>query len=277
MTDQVAENQELEPSTLPEGEEQQLADGAEPGPPEAKEKPKEEPPAWWKERIDELTRDKHEARRQAERLEAALKQQEEALKALRPEPAQQGPVPPDPSQYVGGQFDPRYMQDMVAYATEKAKTDAIESFKAQQQAEMQRQEAEAQQKRLATAEATCRAKYSDYDAAIAAVTSDANLSQNQTIRDIVLGSEQGPEIAYLLGKNLDVAYELTGMSPFQAGLKVAELMNRAPRTRANAPAPAKPIGTTGGNAPIPKSYETMTTAEYIAARNAEEAKARGRK
>ena len=44
---------------------------------EATAQDKQEP--WYKRRIDELTRDKHEARRQSERLEKVLAQQEEML------------------------------------------------------------------------------------------------------------------------------------------------------------------------------------------------------
>jgi hypothetical protein len=52
-------------------------------------------------------------------------------------------------------------------------------------------------------------------------------------------------------------------------MRLAELMNRAPRTVKNAPAPVKPINTTG-TVTGKKSYAEMSTAEYIAARNADE-------
>ena len=99
------------------------------------------------------------------------------------------------------------------------------------------------------------------------------MAQNPTIRQALLGLDNGPEIAYTLGKNLDVAYEIANMNPIQAGMKLAELINRAPRTTKNAPAPVKPIGATG-TITGKKSYAEMSTAEYIAARNAEELAAR---
>ena len=40
---------------------------------------------WYKRRIDELTRDKHEARRQVERMEKLMQQQEEMLRRVQPE------------------------------------------------------------------------------------------------------------------------------------------------------------------------------------------------
>ena len=64
---------------------------------------------WYKRRIDELTRDKHEARRQAERLEKILEQQEAMLKRIAPQTASQADTlaPPTPEDYVGGQFAKR--------------------------------------------------------------------------------------------------------------------------------------------------------------------------
>ena len=249
----------VESEDLPEGEQDQ------------DEKPEEKEP-WYKRRINELTRDKHEARRQAERLEKVLEQQEQLLRQLSPQKAQEQAslMPPSPDDYVGGQFDPRYLQDMMQYTRESAKAEAIEAVKREQQETMQRQAMMQQQQRLETAEAAARAKYQDYDAVIESITSDPRLAQNETIRQALLGLENGPEIAYTLGRNLDVAYEIANMHPIQAGMKLAEIINRAPRRTTNVPNPIRPItaiGSTPGNS---KSYEEMSTSEYIAARNAEE-------
>lgn len=227
---------------------------------------------WYKRRINELTRDKHEARRQAERLEKVLEQQEQLLRQLSPQKAQEQAslMPPSPDDYVGGQFDPRYLQDMMQYTRESAKAEAIEAIKREQQETMQRQQLQQQQQRLETAEAAVRAKYQDYDAVIESITSDPRLAQNETIRQALLGLDNGPEIAYILGRNLDVAYEIANMNPIQAGMRIAEIINRAPRKTTNVPNPIRPITATGGTPGNSKSYEEMTTAEYIAARNAEE-------
>lgn len=227
---------------------------------------------WYKRRINELTRDKHEARRQAERLEKVLEQQEQLLRQLSPNnvPEQASLMPPNPEDYVGGQFDPRYMQDMMNYTRESAKAEAIEAVKREQQEVTQRQAVMEQQQRLETAEAAARAKYQDYDFVIESITSDPRLAQNATIRQALLGLDNGPEIAYTLGKNLDVAYEIANMNPIQAGMRLAEIINRAPRRTSNAPTPIKPITATGGTPGNRKDYSEMSTAEYIAARNAEE-------
>lgn len=239
---------------------------------EAESKPEKDP--WYKRRIDELTRDKHEARRHAERLEKMLEQQEAMRKQLASQTASQeptGPVAPNPDDYVGGQFDPRYMQDMLTYTRESTKAEAIAAIKQEQQELMQRQAMAQQQQRLDTAEAAARARYNDYDAVIEGITTDPVLAQNNVIREAVLGMDNGPEIAYMLGKNLDVAYEIANMHPIQAGMRLAEIINRAPRKTSNAPTPIKPLNAASGGTPgNAKALSEMSTAEYIAARNAEE-------
>ena len=233
---------------------------------------------WYKRRIDELTRDKHEARRQAERLEKILEQQEAMLRQQMPQNAPNpaaGPVPPNPNDFAGGQFDPRYMDAMLQYTRESAVLEARQAV-AQEYEQRQAQQAFiAAQAKLETSEAAARAKYVDYDAVIDPITSDPRLAQNQTIRQAVLGMENGPEIAYTLGRNLDVAYEIASMNPIQAGMRLAELMNRAPRKVTNAPTPINPLnGAATSNPRGSKNYAEMSTAEYIAARNAEELAAR---
>ena len=249
-------------------------EGAEPKEGEEVSEPKAEKDPWYKRRIDELTRDKHEARRQAERLEKMLEQQEQMLRQFSqnnaPQEAQ-GPVMPNAEDYVGGQFDPRYMQDMMTYTRESAKAEAIEAVKREQQEVMQRQALVGQQRKLETAEAAARARYSDYDGVIEQITSDPMLAQNSTIRQALLGLENGPEIAYTLGKNLDVAYEIANMHPIQAGMRLAEIINRAPRKASNAPTPIRPLNAAAGATPgNSRNLSEMSTSEFIAARNAEE-------
>jgi len=228
---------------------------------------KEQKDPWYKRRIDELTKDKHEARRHAERLEKML-EQIASQQQRAPEPVAPSIQPPDPNDFAGGQYDPRYIQAQLEYtrvsAIEEAKRAVAAEYEQRAQIERQTQA----QAKLEASEAATRAKFADYDAVIEGITSDPRLSQNPTIRQALLGLDNGPEIAYTLGKNLDVAYEIANMNPIQAGMRLAEIINRAPRKTSNAPTPIKPLGTTGAN-PAKTLYE-MSPHEFIAARNAEE-------
>ena len=238
---------------------------------EATEPTSEKQDPWYKKRIDELTRDKHEARRQAERLEKMLEQQEQILRQYSPAQEQQAPslAPPDPSQFAGGQYDPRYMDAMMQYTRESAVMEAKQAVAQEYEQRARLQTQQAAQAKLETAEAAARVRYADYDSVIERITSDPILAQNQTIREAILGMENGPDIAYQLGRNLDVAYEISNMSPVQAGMRLAAIVRQDART-SSAPKPIRPINGTGGTVNSTKSYAEMSTSEYIAARNAED-------
>lgn len=227
---------------------------------------KEQKDPWYKRRIDELTKDKHEARRHAERLEKMLEQIASQQRA--PEPEVPSIRPPDPNDFAGGQYDPRYIQAQLEYTRISAIDEAKRAVAAEYEQRAQYEKQAQAKAKLEASEAATRAKFADYDAVIEGITSDPRLAQNETIRQALLGMDNGPEIAYTLGKNLDVAYEIANMNPIQAGMRLAELINRAPRKTSNAPTPIRPLGTTGGN--TGKSLYEMTPAEFIAARNAEE-------
>jgi hypothetical protein len=225
--------------------------------------------AWSKvqERINELTREKHEARRLAERYEKMLDQLATQQQKA-PEPVTPSIQPPDPNDFAGGQYDPRYIQAQFDYRDRLSEERAERIAEQKVQALLERQQQAQAHAKLEAAEAATKAKFADYDSVIAGITSDPTLAQNPVIRQALLGLDNGPEIAYTLGKNLDVAYEIANMHPIQAGMRLAEIINRAPRRTSNAPAPIKPLGTTGAN-PAKTLYE-MSPAEFIAARNAEE-------
>lgn len=234
----------------------------------------EQTDAWVKKRIDELTRDKHEARRYSERLEKLLEQQEQMLKQFAPKNESQAPklAAPDPNDFAGGQYDPRYMDAMLQYTRVSAVEEAKAAVAAEYEQRAATQTAMAAQAKLENAEIAARAKFADYDTVIEGITSDPRLAQNATIRQALLGLDNGPEIAYMLGRNLDVAYEIAALdNPIAAGMKLAEIINRAPRSKSNAPTPIKPLnGAAGGVPRNVKNYAEMTTVEYIAARNAED-------
>jgi hypothetical protein len=57
-------------------------------------------------------------------------------------------------------------------------------------------------------------------------------------------------------------------------MRLAEIINRAPRKISNTPTPIKPISVVGNTPGNAKDYSQMSTEEYIAARNAEDMAAR---
>lgn len=258
-------------TSVPENDEvqDQVTESVDEGQVEEPEQPEKQEP-WFKRRIDELSREKHEYRRQAEQMQRMLEQQQAILQQLQPkQPEPQGPIEPRPEDFPGGQYDPRYQDARLQYIEAKAEERAAQRVEAEfQRREQMRQQAELQS-RIQTSEAAARQKYPDYDEAINGIAADPQLAANPVIRQALFGTDQGAEIGYLLGKNLDVAYEIAqSRNPILAGMKLAELMNRAPRKTVNAPpAPIKPIGGAAGN-PISKPLHEMSTEEYIRHMNA---------
>ena len=231
---------------------------------EVAEQTQEKQDPWYKKRIDELTRDKHEARRQAERLEKVLAQQEEMLRQLQPKQEPNTPTlsPPNPADFAGGQYDPRYIDAMMQYTRVSAIEEAKQAVAQEYEQRQKQQQIAEQQSRLETAEAAARAKYPDYDSTIESITSDPRLANNPTIRQALLGLDNGPDIAYQLGRNLDVAYEIAGMNPIQAGMRLAQLIRPETTSTRSTPKPISPITGTGGVSGKPDPA-TMSTSDYI--------------
>lgn len=94
--------------------------------------------------------------------------------------------------------------------------------------------------------------------------------------EIIEGNEKGPEIAYYLGNNPDVAVKLARLSPYAAAAEVGKLevkLSREPKPRAVSQAPT-PITSTGGGGQGGESKELweLEGAEFDKARRAQIAK-----
>jgi hypothetical protein len=88
------------------------------------------------------------------------------------------------------------------------------------------------------------------------------------VAEILEGNEKGPEIAYHLGKNPDVAIELARLSPLEAAVAVGKLeakISKEPKPRAvtKAPTPISPTGG-GGQGGKGKAPSEMNDEEFAA-------------
>ena len=73
---------------------------------------------------------------------------------------------------------------------------------------------------------------------------------SQTL-EVVMSSDNGPELAYYLGKNLDIADEIANASPMVAAMKLGEISVGLKAVKkdvivSSAPDPIKPINSGGG-------------------------------
>lgn len=84
--------------------------------------------------------------------------------------------------------------------------------------------------------------------------------------EAVMQHEKAPEIAYYLGKHLDVADQIVQMTPIQAAIKLGEIsaqLTATPKTVKTSAAP-EPVNPIVGGGSISKAQEDMTIEELEA-------------
>ncbi|HQT78823.1 MAG TPA: hypothetical protein PLD10_17360 [Rhodopila sp.] len=173
------------------------------------EKPKQTP--WFQKRIDELTREKWEARREAE----AAKSLAEALKTANPDT----PAPQDPATF----------ERMVAERAQKL----VEAQRFDESCNTTYQKG--------------KEKFPDFDESVSGYTLLGGLQDKRDFLEAVTALPNGEAIFYHLGKNLDEASRVLSLSPIRMAVELTRLGDKLKATPAisKAPAPVKPIGGAG--------------------------------
>ena len=176
---------------------------------EAPEEPKRKP--WFQQRIDELTREKHEARRHADQLATYLRQIQQGGQ----EPQQQEGQPP--RGYVPASEVGRIAAQQLEAARFTEACNEIADF------------GEMQHKDFQTAVANFQAIGGPPPALLEAVTA--------------LGKEEGSRVYYELGMNPDEAMRLARLSPARMAVEVAKMAAKPAAIRAvsKVPPPITPI------------------------------------
>lgn len=240
-----------------EGEDTEGAATSDPG--DAPAKPGKKPGVH--QRIDELTKEKYEARREAETLRKEL----EAVKAAKaPNPAR-----------VPAQANTRPTLEQYDFDTE-AHADAVEKWaseKASRAIEAKQQEAA-----QAVVKAKFEARIADLEKAepgawAAAVAAPINVTP--AMLEVISTSDKGPQIAVFLSRNLEEADRISKLSPYAAAAAIGRIEAslsavRSPDPKSATRAPA-PVTTLSGSPSVRKSYDDMSMAEYDAARRKERA------
>jgi len=111
-------------------------------------------------------------------------------------------------------------------------------------------------------------KTPDFDDVIAEVD---DIRVSPAVRDIILSSENGPELAYELAKDRDEYARICKLPPIQAAREMGKLESRilakpsAPEAKkiTNAPKPLEPVGTGKGSAPKKSIFDPdLSQADY---------------
>ena len=206
-------------------------------------------------RINELTR----ARRQAEReRDAAIAFAEQLRQQPQSAPSEKLPAFEDFSDFN------QWGQAIAEQAALKARQVAAQEFAQRQQQATQQQVFGSYEVR----EREYAAKHPEYRDAYEQLTSSVRYGQE--VLEVIADSNHGPALVHYLGEHLDEADRLQRMPPHKAAAEIARIEARitAPKNKpvSKAPTPAPVLG--GGSA-AQKDPEKMTTAEWLAYRNAQ--------
>lgn len=204
-------------------------------------------------RINELTREKYEAIRKAEALEARLREIE-AAKAEQPAETR-----PKPTLESCG-YDPEAFAEAVAewkieqsFAAREAKAKEVEKATAAQ--------AKAQEfsKRVQDLESVSPGAWER------AITAPINFTP--AMLEVIQETDVGPHIGVWLADNLEQAEQISRMPPLMAAARLGQIeaqirqgiSKRQTKTTSAPPPPPK----VAGSAPVAKDPSTMTMAEFV--------------
>jgi hypothetical protein len=145
------------------------------------------------------------------------------------------------------------------------------------QREMSKQQAELREA-YADREEDARGRYDDFEQ----VAYNPSLPITNVMAEAIQASDVGPDVAYYLGSNPKEADRISRLSPTlqakEIGKLEAKLANDPPvKKTSSAPSPLSPVKPKGSNAPTvdttdPRSIQSMSTSEWIAAERARQIK-----
>lgn len=212
-------------------------------------------------RIDELTRERYEAQRQADHWRQVAEQR--AQQPQRTEASN----PPRLEEY---QDVDSFLNARDAWVLEQAEARIFQKAQEQSQrnqVEQQQQQREVEQQirveRFKAQEMDAVTRYPDYAQAVAMPHIAQAVQARPDILENVLDSEHGADIAYYLAKNPAQLQTLTALSPLAAVREIGrieQMFMGSPRKQAtNAP---DPVRTVGGKAEAGRNPENMSIPEY---------------
>ena len=218
---------------------------------EAQPTESESKPNKLKARFSELTKQREQARADAQREREAREALEARLQALEqgqaPQRPQAGDQKPTPDQFTDA-FE--YAEALAEYSAERALKERDKQDQARKAQEAQAKVVQTWSKRLEAA----KAEIDDFDEMVA--SSDVVVPNH--IRDAILESDVGPQILYHLASNQDQARSFNDMTVAQALRAVGKLEAKFEKAetgksersvvKSKAPAPINPIKSSNATA-----------------------------
>lgn len=203
------------------------------------------------ERINKITADKYEEKRAREAEKKRADDLEQRLKALQQAQPEQDR---EPTLEDFDYDDAKFQSALIDYKVNKqAEVMQQNQAKQQQQHEMARI-GETFNRREAEFASTA----TDYTEVIASLP-----PLSEAVKAALMLSEDGPKLAYYLGKHLDVADEIATATPMVAAMRLGQIsqqLTAIPKTAQNSAAP-EPVETLSSGGVVNKDLSDMTMDE----------------
>ncbi len=211
---------------------------------EAKEEGESQPKrvAWWQHRIDQLTREKWDERREKEILSQRVKTFEDQLAALSRGDGSETPQPDHRVPSVDEIRDQVRRDEQMRMQSERFNESCNLTYQA------------------GTTE------FPDFQQSV------TNLQMLGAMRPEILstvlevGEKDAHKVLYQLGKDPDEASRILNLSPVRMAVELAKLSSAAPKPPVVSKAP-QPIAPISGSAQAEKNPEKMSTSEWLVWRN----------
>lgn len=182
-------------------------------------------------RIDELTRKRYDAEREAAYWrDLALKQQPPAT----PEATRTSAPQELPTLAQFGYDEMKYQAALIDYAAQEAERRTLDRIREHQTQTQQAQGRSAFEKR----QAEFQSAMPDYRAK---VLENPTLPISSAMVEVIVESEQGPAIAYYLAENRDLAEQIARLPPVQAARAIGRIEARLEANRPAAASQAPPV------------------------------------
>lgn len=174
-------------------------------------------------RFDKLTKEKYDAQRRADRLAWELEQ-------LKSQPAKPEPVAPvKPTLESSGYDEDKYQTAVIEYAKQVARAEAAAAL----QEDRDRQAQAGKQSEFEKRQAEFAKSKPDY---VEKVMENQSLPITQTMADVIRESDVGPQVAYHLAENPEIAASIAKLPPLVQAREIGRIEARIEAQKA-APAP----------------------------------------
>lgn len=218
--------------------------------------PPDKPKGGFQRRISELTNNWRSAERDRDYW------RDLAMRHMQPQAQEKPEEPEAPKSLQDFDYDESRYQ---AYLFEQAEQRAIAAAEARLSENMQRQRAAARASQYQQREAEFAKTTPDY----ASVAHRPDLPITAPMAEVIMESDEGPALAYFLGKNPEIARTIANLPAHIAakelgrieGRLVAERESAKPKTVSKTPPPPKKIE--GAHAPIEKDPDKMSADEWV--------------